>query len=77
MIVAGLDMDFRGQPFGPLPALLAQAEFITKVHAICQRCGSLANYSYRLAPDESQLLLGQKEAYEPRCRNCFFDEEGS
>lgn len=73
VIVAGLDMDFSGQPFGPMPALLAKAEFVTKVHAICQVCGSLANYSYRLTSSQSQLLLGEKDAYEPRCRNCFLE----
>ncbi|MCI4670895.1 MAG: thymidine kinase [Bacteroidia bacterium] len=73
VIVAGLDMDFSGQPFGPMPALLARAEFVTKVHAICQVCGALANYSYRLSDSQSQLLLGEKEAYEPRCRNCYLD----
>jgi len=75
VIVAGLDMDFEGRPFGPMPALLAKAEFVTKVHAICQVCGSLANYSYRLDESRSQLLLGEKEAYEPRCRNCFLEGE--
>jgi thymidine kinase len=72
VIVAGLDMDFRGEPFGSMPQLLARAEFVTKVHAICQCCGSLATYSYRLKENESQVLLGEKEAYEPRCRKCFF-----
>ncbi|MEM7657704.1 MAG: thymidine kinase [Bacteroidota bacterium] len=72
VIAAGLDMDFRGEPFGPMPALLAMAEFVTKVHAICQVCGSLANYSYRLTQEGSQVLLGEKTVYEPRCRNCFF-----
>ena len=72
VVVAGLDMDFRGMPFGPMPNLLAQAEFVTKVHAICQRCGSLASYSYRLKEGEQQVMVGEKEAYEPRCRRCFF-----
>ncbi|MEL6847996.1 MAG: thymidine kinase, partial [Bacteroidota bacterium] len=72
VIVAGLDMDFRGVPFGPMPALLAMAEFVTKVHAICQVCGSLANYSYRLSKEEKTVLLGEKDAYEPRCRKCYF-----
>lgn len=72
VIVAGLDMDFRGKPFGPMPALLANAEFVTKVHAICQVCGSLANFSYRKVVSEGQVLLGEKESYEPRCRNCFY-----
>ena len=74
VIIAGLDMDFRGQPFGAMPQLLAMAEFVTKVHAICQVCGSLANYSYRLTEDEATVLLGEKNAYEPRCRNVFFTE---
>ncbi|MDX2247361.1 MAG: thymidine kinase [Bacteroidia bacterium] len=72
VIVAGLDMDFRGIPFGPMPYLLAMAEFVTKVHAICQVCGSLANYSYRLSDDETTVLLGEKDSYEPRCRKCYF-----
>jgi thymidine kinase len=72
VIVAGLDMDFQGNPFGPMPQLLAMAEFVTKVHAICQVCGSLANYSYRLSEEDSQVLLGEKSSYEPRCRKCFF-----
>lgn len=72
VIVAGLDMDFRGEPFGPMPALIAVAEFVTKVHAICQRCGSLANYSYRLRQEETQIVLGEKDVYEPRCRRCFY-----
>ena len=75
VIVAGLDMDFRGTPFGPMPALLAMAEFVTKVHAICQVCGSLANYSYRLSDNNSTVLLGEKDTYEPRCRRCYFHGE--
>lgn len=75
VVVAGLDMDFRAQPFGPMPLLLAQAEFVTKVHAICQRCGSLASYSYRLKEGEQQVMVGEKEAYEPRCRRCFFESD--
>lgn len=71
VIVAGLDMDFLGRPFGPIPALLAKAEYITKVHAICVRCGALANHSYRLVENDSKVLLGEKESYEPRCRDCF------
>ncbi|MEM6767119.1 MAG: thymidine kinase [Bacteroidota bacterium] len=72
VIVAGLDMDYTGKPFGVMPDLLAQAEFITKVHAICQVCGSLANFSYRLNKDISdQVLVGEKSSYEPRCRRCF------
>ncbi len=71
VIVAGLDMDFRGQPFGPIPNLLAVAEYITKVHAICSHCGNLASHSYRLAEEGDTVLLGEKNAYEPRCRSCY------
>lgn len=71
VIVAGLDMDFRGKPFGPMPEILSIAEYITKVHAICPHCGSLATHSYRLAQDESTVLLGEKDKYEPRCRICY------
>ncbi len=71
VIIAGLDMDFRGKPFGPMPALLAVAEYITKVHAICQHCGNLATHSYRTTASDSQVVLGEKEHYEARCRNCF------
>jgi len=71
VIVAGLDMDYRGQPFGPMPALLATAEYVTKVHAICVHCGNLATHSYRLSGEEEVVLLGEKEHYEPRCRSCY------
>lgn len=71
IIVAGLDMDYRGKPFGPMPALLAVAEYITKVHAICPHCGNLATHSYRLSADSSDILLGEKDIYEPRCRTCY------
>jgi thymidine kinase len=71
VIIAGLDMDFRGKPFGPMPNLLAVAEYITKVHAICQHCGNLATHSYRLQRDEERILLGEKDSYEPRCRTCY------
>ncbi len=71
VIIAGLDMDFQGVPFGPMPDLLAVAEYITKVHAICPHCGNLATHSYRLTEDQSQVLLGAKDAYEPRCRKCY------
>lgn len=71
VIVAGLDMDFRGKPFGPIPNLLAVAEYITKVHAICQHCGNLATHSYRLTSDGETVVLGEKEAYEARCRTCY------
>ena len=71
VIVAGLDMDYKGQPFGPMPALLAVAEYITKVHAICQHCGNLATHSYRLIAESDQVVLGEKDTYEPRCRTCY------
>jgi thymidine kinase len=73
VIVAGLDMDFRGKPFGPIPALMATAEFITKVHAICVRCGSLANYSHRISEDEKLVVIGETNIYEPLCRKCYQD----
>ncbi len=71
VIIAGLDMDFLGNPFGPVPSLLAIAESITKVHAICMRCGNLAQFSYRKSEEESVVLLGEKNLYEPLCRNCY------
>ncbi|HRG67578.1 MAG TPA: thymidine kinase [Saprospiraceae bacterium] len=71
IIIAGLDMDFRGQPFGPMPALMAVAEYITKVHAICPHCGNLATHSYRLSEENETIVLGEKDKYEPRCRICF------
>jgi thymidine kinase len=71
VIVAGLDMDFRGQPFGPMPAIMAIADSVTKLQAVCVRCGSPALYSYRLVADENKILLGEKESYEPRCRICY------
>jgi thymidine kinase len=71
VIVAGLDMDFRGDPFGPMPSLLATAEFVTKSQAICMVCGNPANFSQRKILDESQVLLGAQEVYEARCRRCF------
>jgi thymidine kinase len=75
VIVAGLDLDYTGKPFGPMPILLAQAEFITKLHAICVKCGNIANYSFRKITGDSQVLLGDKEWYEPRCRICFNTEK--
>lgn len=74
VIVAGLDMDFKGKPFGPVPQLMAVAEYVTKVHAICMRCGSLANFSHRLSPDEKLVVLGEKNEYEPLCRECFIEQ---
>ena len=73
VIVAGLDMDFQGNPFGPIPSLLATAEYVTKVHAICMRCGNLAQYSHRTTADKNLVLLGEKDSYEPLCRKCYFD----
>jgi thymidine kinase len=71
VIIAGLDMDFKGQPFGPMPALMAIAEDVTKVHAVCVLCGAPAMFSYRTIANETTILLGEKESYEPRCRICF------
>ena len=71
VIVAGLDMDFLGNPFGPMPALMAIAEDVTKVHAICVRCGNLAQFSHRIVKGEKQVMLGEKDEYEPLCRDCF------
>lgn len=71
VIIAGLDMDYLGKPFGPIPQLLSVAEYVTKVHAICVQCGDLASHSYRTTASDSKVLLGEKESYEPRCRHCF------
>ena len=71
VVVAGLDMDFMGKPFGPIPALLSIAEYITKVHAICMQCGSLAQYSHRKSEESQVLVLGEKDKYEPLCRDCY------
>ena len=71
VIIAGLDMDFQGKPFGPMPELMSIAEVVNKVHAVCLQCGGPATYSYRTVPSESKILLGEKESYEPRCRTCF------
>ena len=71
VIVAGLDMDFKGVPFGPMPALCAIADDVTKVHAICVRCGSLAYLSHRLVQNDKRVLLGEKMEYEPLCRDCY------
>lgn len=71
VILAGLDKDYLGMPFGPMPNLLCQADYLTKLHAVCVKCGSLATHSYRLSEEESQLLLGAQGDYEARCRHCF------
>lgn len=73
VIVAGLDMDYLGKPFGPIPALLAIAEHVTKVHAICMRCGNIANHSHRITDEEELVLLGETNNYEPLCRDCFVE----
>ena len=70
VIVAGLDMDYSGKPFAQIPNLLAIADYITKLHAICVVCGNIANISYRKNSEDGQILIGEKEVYEPRCRNC-------
>lgn len=71
VIVAGLDMDYTGKPFGQMPNLLAVADYITKLHAICVKCGNIAHFSYRKSAEAGQLLLGEKDMYEPRCRHCY------
>ncbi|HPE77982.1 MAG TPA: thymidine kinase [Draconibacterium sp.] len=71
IIIAGLDMDFKGKPFGPIPDLMAVADHITKVHAICVKCGNIAQFSHRLSEKEQVVLLGEKDVYEPLCRGCF------
>jgi len=71
VIVAGLDMDYMGKPFGCMPQLMAVAEYVTKVHAICMVCGEVASHSYRLSPSNERVLLGETDLYEARCRRCF------
>lgn len=71
VIVAGLDMDYTGKPFGPMPELLSIANYVTKLHAICVQCGGIASYSYRISMNKDQVVLGEKDHYEARCRNCF------
>lgn len=71
VIVSGLDMDFKGKPFGPMPDMLAMAEYITKLHAICPHCGNLATHSYRLTSESETVVIGEKDKYEPRCRICY------
>ena len=72
VIVAGLDMDFKGNPFGPMPALMATAEYVTKVHAVCTRTGNLAQFSHRTSSDDGIVVLGEKETYEPLSRAAFY-----
>ncbi len=71
VIIAGLDMDFKGKPFGPMPHLMAVAEYVTKVHAVCMKCGDLAHFSHRLSSEEKLVMLGEKVEYEPLCRACY------
>ena len=73
IIVAGLDMDYKGKPFGPMPRLMAIAEYVTKVHAICVRCGDLAHHTYRLTKSDKLVEIGAAESYEAVCRNCFYE----
>ena len=74
VIVAGLDLDYLGKPFGPMPQLLAIAEYVTKVHAICMKCGNLAHVSHRIVNNQSRIMLGEQESYIPLCRMCYNDE---
>jgi thymidine kinase len=74
IIIAGLDKDYLGKPFGPMPQLLAVAEYVTKVHAICMNCGDLANFSHRTVKNSSRIMLGELESYVPLCRSCFQKE---
>ena len=76
VIVAGLDMDFKGKPFGPMPQLMAIAEYVTKVHAICMRCGKLAQVSHRTVVSQKLVMLGETDSYEPLCRSCFNKANG-
>ena len=71
VIIAGLDMDYTGKPFGQMPFLMAKADYVTKLHAICMRCGNIASYSHRKIHNEAQVMLGEKDVYEPLCRNCY------
>jgi thymidine kinase len=77
VIIAGLDMDYTGKPFGPIPHLLATAEYVTKVHAICMQCGDLANHSHRFGGSDSLVQLGEQDSYEPLCRACFAEAKTS
>ena len=71
VIIAGLDMDYKGIPFGPMPSLMAIADYVSKVHAICMKCGNIAQFTHRLTSDNKQIVLGEKEEYEPLCRSCY------
>jgi len=76
VIVAGLDQDYTGAPFEPMPQIMAVAEFVSKLHAVCMVCGAPANHSQRLSADDDRVMLGAKDAYEPRCRHCFKPDSG-
>lgn len=76
VVIAGLDMDFRRQPFGPMSELCAIADSVDKIHAICMECGRLANYSYRLVNGDQQVMLGEKQEYSPLCRTCYLKHQG-
>ncbi len=76
VIVAGLDMDFRGKPFGPIPHLVAIADEVTKVHAICMKCGDIAQFTHRTIKDDHLVMLGEMDVYEPLCRRCFLEKNG-
>lgn len=71
VIIAGLDMDYAGNPFGPMPQLMSIANFVTKLHAVCMQCGGVASYSYRISNKTDQVVIGEKDHYEARCRSCF------
>lgn len=73
IIIAGLDMDFEGKPFGPMPHLMAMAEYVTKVHAICMKCGNLAGFTFKKISNDQTVELGERELYEARCRSCFVE----
>lgn len=73
VIIAGLDMDYLGKPFGPMPALLSIAEYVTKVHAVCMKCGGLAQYSHRIVLNDKRVLLGEMDSYQPLCRSCYLE----
>lgn len=77
VIIAGLEKDYLGNPFGPMPQLMVEAEYVTKVLAICVVCGNPANFSYRISSESSQILVGETDKYEARCRNCFYQNEGN
>ena len=75
VIVAGLDMDYLGKPFGPMPELLATAEYVTKVHAVCMKCGNLAHYSHRIINSNKLVVLGETDSYQPLCRTCYQEQK--